>query len=144
MKISNYDTDFYTWTQQQAALLKTGQFEQADIEHIVEEIESMGRSERRELENRLAVLIAHLLKWQYQPVRRGRSWQLTVEGQRIDVAELINDNPGLKPQLPAIQRLAYRKAKLKASQETAFDKSMFPDECPWTLAQLLDDAFYPD
>jgi hypothetical protein len=139
-----YDSDFYTWTQQQAQLLKSGQFDKIDVEHIIEEIESMGRSERRELESRLTILLQHLLKWQYQPLRRGRSWQLSIKGQRIDLVEVLDENPGLKPQLADILSMAYRKAKLKASEETALDETVFPADCPWSIVQLIDDAYLPD
>lgn len=144
MKSTNYETDFYTWTQQQAALLKAGRFSELDIANIVEEIETMGRSEKRELESRLAVLMAHLLKWQYQPERRGRSWHLTIEEQRVQLVEVVNDNPGLKPQFPALLTSAYRLAILRAAKETRMDKTVFPVACPWMLAQLLDESFYPD
>lgn len=93
MKASNYETDFYTWTQQQAALLKSGRFSEADLENIIEEIETMGRSERRALENRLTVLLQHLLKWEYQPSRRGRSWTLTMRQQRLKFVKVLNENP---------------------------------------------------
>ena len=87
----NYEQDFYGWTQEQAALLRGGQLHALDIANLIEEIEAMGRSEKRELQSRLMVLLVHLLKWKYQPARRGRSWQLTIEGQRencLDVLEL--------------------------------------------------------
>ncbi len=140
----NYDADFYGWTQEQAALLKAGRLSELDIDNLLEEVETMGRSEKRELDSRLTVLLLHLLKWQYQPVRRARSWQLTIEGQRINFSETLYENPSLKPQLDTILKKAYKKAILKASQETALDKQIFPGTCPWTLSQILDDNFYPD
>ena len=96
---TTYDTDFYSWTQQQANLLKTGRFLDADLENIIEEIESMGRSEKRELESRLTVLLQHLLKWQYQPERRGKSWELTIRNQRRAIALHLKKVPSLKPNL---------------------------------------------
>lgn len=143
MNTSTYETDFYTWTQQQAALLKAGRFSEADIENIIEEIETMGRSEKRELESRLAVLLQHLLKWQYQPERRGRSWLLTLEEQRIQFEEVMLENPGLKPRLPAILKSAYRLAVIRVLKETGLQKSLFPAECPWTFQQIIDQAFFP-
>ncbi|NOQ64071.1 MAG: DUF29 family protein [Methyloprofundus sp.] len=142
--INNYDTDFYGWTQEQAALLKTGQLAELDIANLLEEVETMGRSEKRELDSRLTVLLVHLLKWQYQPVRRGRSWQLTIEGQRLNFSETLSENPSLKPQLDTILKKAYAKSLIKASQETLLDKQTFPNTCPWTYAQILDDNFYPN
>ena len=95
-----YEQDFYAWANEQAALLRSGRVSDADLEHIAEEIESMGRSEKRELINRLKVLLAHLLKWQFQPTLRGTSWRLTIEDQRQEVAEHLADNPSLKAMLP--------------------------------------------
>ena len=91
-----YEQDFYAWANEQAALLRSGRVSDADLEHIAEEIESMGRSEKRELISRLKLLLAHLLKWQFQPTLRGNSWRLTIEEQRRDVAEHLADNPSLK------------------------------------------------
>lgn len=142
--MNNYDSDFYGWTQEQAALLKAGRLSELDIDNLLEEVETMGRSERRELDSRLTVLLLHLLKWQYQPIRRGRSWQLSIEGQRINFSETLYENPSLKPQLDTILKKAYAKSVIKASQETALDKLTFPISCPWTLSQILDDKFYPN
>ncbi|EIC29833.1 MULTISPECIES: DUF29 domain-containing protein [Methylomicrobium] len=143
MKASNYETDFYTWTQQQAALLKAGRLSEIDVEHLIEEIETMGRAERREYESRLFVLLLHLLKWQYQPVRRGRSWLLTIKEQRIQFVEVVDENPGLRPQLPMILKSAYRLALVRAARETGLDDSTFPVECPWTMDQITDQTYFP-
>lgn len=140
----NYNADFYGWTQEQAALLKAGNFSDLDIENLLEEVETMGRSEKRELDCRLTVLLLHLLKWQYQPIRRGRSWQLTIKGQRINFSETLYENPSLNPQLGTILEKAYAKAIVKASQETALDEQTFPGSCPWTFSQILDDNSYPN
>jgi len=139
----NYEQDFYGWTQEQAALLKAGRLNDLDITNLTEEIETMGRSEKRELQSRLTVLLLHLLKWQHQPERRGRSWTLTIEAQRVDFQDVLSDNPGLKPHLPGLLEHAYRLAKVKATQETGLDRNIFPVQCPWTLDQLIDDTFYP-
>ena len=94
-----HDLDFYAWTQQQVDLLKSGNLVDVDVKHLIEEIESMGASERRELIDRLAVLLAHLLKWYYQPSFRGRSWQLTIKEQRRQLQRLLKDNPSLYARL---------------------------------------------
>jgi len=141
--MTDYNQDFYGWTQEQAALLKTGRLDELDISNLIEEIETMGRSEKRALESRLTLLLVHLLKWQHQPNSRGRSWTLTIEGQRIKLSRVIKDNPGLKPQLPELLEDAYRLAKVNASKETGLDKQTFPPQCPWTWAQLTDDGFLP-
>lgn len=141
---TTYDTDFYTWTQQQAGLLKAGRFSDVDIENIIEEIESMGRSEKRELESRLAVLLQHLLKWQYQPARRGKSWELTIKWQRMDFLKVLRDNPGLKSKLAGILLDAYQTAVVKASEETGYDEKVFPSVCPWSFDEIAKEGFYPD
>lgn len=136
-----HDLDFYTWTQRQAELLRAGRFDELDTEHLIEELDSMGARERRELGNRLAVLLAHLLKWQYQPERRGNSWRRTIKIQRIDVNELLAENPGLKSELAEIFAKAYAKARVLATDETRFDEGVFPVESPFSLDQVLDVGF---
>lgn len=141
---TTYETDFYSWTQQQAGLLKAGRFSDADFENIIEEIESMGRSEKRELESRLAVLLQHLLKWKYQPARRGKSWELTIKWQRVDFLKVLRDNPGLKSKLAGLLIDAYQSAVIKASEETGIDESDFPTTCPWSFEEIANSLFYPD
>jgi hypothetical protein len=92
----HYEKDFYAWTQEQANLIRQGKFNEIDTLHIIDEIESMGRSEKRALKSRLAVLLMHLLKWQYQPTFRGVSWTITIRNQRWEIAELLEDNPSLQ------------------------------------------------
>ena len=94
-----YETDFYAWTVEQSKLLQVGDFKHLDITNLVEEIESLGKQERRELESRLGVLIGHLLKWDYQPERRSKSWRSTIREQRRAALKLISQNPSLKPYL---------------------------------------------
>ena len=139
-----YDTDFYAWANEQAALLRAGQLSAADIENIAEEIESMGKGEQRELESRLAVLLLHLLKWQYQPKRRGRSWRLTIEEQRRKLTRHLRQNPSLRAKLPEVIADAYGDAILEAERETKLPRSTFPVTCPWSFEQMMDDDFWPE
>lgn len=139
-----YDRDFYAWALEQAALLRAGRLSEADIENIAEEIESMGRGEKRELVSRLTVLLTHLLEWQVQPARRGNSWRLTIIRQRLQLAEHLKDNPSLKGALPDAFATAYRLALLDAQQETGLGEDVFPAACPWTVAQVMDDGFMPN
>lgn len=139
-----YEQDFHAWTQTQAALLRAGRFRELDIAHLAEELDSMGARERRELGNRLAVLLAHLLKWQYQPDRRGNSWRLTIEVQRLDLQELLEQNPSLRPQLAQRVQDAYRKARLLAAQESGLPKNRFPAECPYGAEHALNEDFWPE
>jgi hypothetical protein len=138
-----YERDFYAWANEQAALLRTRQLDQADIDHIAEEIESMGRNEKRELMNRLNVLLLHLLKWQYQPGLRGNSWRSTIRVQRIALASHMNDNPSLKTVLPAVLAEAYRIARIEAENETGLPDATFPADCPWSFEQMMDEDFWP-
>lgn len=143
MSANLYDADFYTWTHRQADLLRQGRFNELDTQHLIEELNSMGARERRELVNRLAVLLAHLLKWRYQPDRRGTSWQRTIKIQRMEIADLVADNPGLKPEITELFTKAYQKARLLASDESGIDESTLPGESPFTLEQTLDENYWP-
>lgn len=139
-----YDHDFYAWSREQAELLRVGRLAEADIEHIAEEIDSMGRTEKRELISRLSVLLLHLLKWRYQPGKRGPSWGASILNQRDAVADHLDDNPSLKPLLPQALVSAYRSARLEAIAETGFAGSTFPEACPWTVGDVLDEGFWPE
>ncbi|EQD45100.1 protein containing DUF29, partial [mine drainage metagenome] len=93
---TTYDKDVVAWANEQAALLRAGKFSAIDIEHIAEEIEDVGKSEQRELASRMAVLLAHLLKWQFQPEHRSNSWMRTIKEQRRAIAAHIEETPSLK------------------------------------------------
>jgi hypothetical protein len=144
MSASLYDRDFYGWANEQAALLRAGNFAAADIENIAEEIESMGRAARNELTNRLAVLLMHLLKWEAQPARRGRSWLLTIREQRLQVRRNVTQSPSLRPLLHEIMAEAYEEALVAAQRETDLPEAAFPAECPWTFDQALQGEPAPD
>ncbi len=138
-----YDRDFFEWTQCNAALLRAARFDQADIEHIAEEVEDMGKSERHELENRLRVLLAHLLKWQLQPERRGRSWRATIRVQRGELLRLLRHLPSLRRYLGDTLPETYRLAIDQAISETDLPDETFPETCPFPLEQILDEKFFP-
>lgn len=140
--MTGYDADFHAWTQEQAKFIRTGQFHQLDLENLAEEIESLGRQERRELRNRLAVLVGHLLKWQFQPAYRGASWQSTLRVQRREVQRLLKENPSLRPYLDEAIAEAYDAALDIAIRETGLDQ--FPEVCPYATEQVLDEAFLPE
>lgn len=140
---SLYETDFYAWTKTQAAALEQEDFAQLDIANLIEEIEDMGKSQQRQLESRLVILIAHLLKWQRQPGKQSRSWQATIDVQRIQLRKLIKHNPSLHPNLAAVVIEAYEQAHKLAWAETGLDLEVFPVTCPYTVTQILDDAFLP-
>jgi hypothetical protein len=138
-----YDRDFYAWANEQAALLRAGRLSDADIAHIAEEIESMGKTEKRELVSRLTVLLLHLLKWQFQPGRRSASWEASIKVQRNALEDHLNDNPSLKALLSEGIQRAYRDAAIEAEAETGLRASALPATCPWTFEQMMDPDFWP-
>jgi hypothetical protein len=140
----NYDTDFYAWANEQAALLRAGRLSSADIENIAEEIASMGRTEKRELISRLTVLLTHLLKWKFQPKGRCSSWQTSIKVQRNGTIRHLADNPSLKTLLHEAISDAYGDAVLEAAEETKLSESTFPAPCEWSFDQLIDAGFWPD
>ena len=140
-----YEKDFYAWTQETANALRKQAFNQIDLEHLIEEIESVGASQKSALKNRLRVLLMHLLKWQYQPSHRGRSWSNTIFAQRDDLKDLLTDNPSLKSKVDEILPKSYRLALLDFDTETGISPKQvgIPNNCPYTLEQILDDEFFP-
>ncbi|KJU87648.1 protein containing DUF29 [Candidatus Magnetobacterium bavaricum] len=138
-----YASDFYKWSLKTAELLRQGRFGELDIENIAEEIESLGKSEKKELRNRLAVLIMHLLKWQYQPNKRSKSWESTINVQRVEIKFVLKDSPSLKHIVETIINEAYEKAIVMFQQETRFSQIDLPETCPYTFNQLIDNNFLP-
>ena len=132
-----YDQDFYLWIETISKQLKAGKFAEIDLANLIEEIESMGKSEKRELKSRLIVLLMHLLKWQYQPEKRSESWRSTITEQRICIELLLEDSPSLQPLLIEIFADCYEKARLKASEETGIKLNFFPKESPFSLEETL-------
>jgi hypothetical protein len=139
-----YEKDYYSWLMKNAGLLRDSRLSEIDADHIAEELEAMGRSEKRELINRLSVLIAHLLKWQYQAVRRSRSWRNPISTQRIDIQELLENSPSIRHEIGAKIDKSYEKAKLMAEGQTGIDKENFPARCPFSFEDILDVDFFPE
>jgi hypothetical protein len=135
-----YDRDFYAWSHEQATLLRAGKLSAADIAHIAEEIETLGRSEKRELVSRLVVLLQHRLKWQFQPSHRGRSWQLSIDNAQHAITEHLADNPSLKSKLADAMESAYYTARRQAAIETGIELDALPVQCPWTFEQAMQDT----
>jgi hypothetical protein len=147
MSATDYEHDFYTWTQAQAAALRAKDWAALDIENVAEEIESLGRSDRRAITHQLERLLLHLLKWVYQAqerARRGRSWRGSIRQARQAIADLIEESPSLRD-LPA-ERLAraYIRARAQAMEQTGLPLSTFPETCPWSPDQLQDEDFFPE
>ena len=138
-----YKTDVIAWANEQASLLRAGKFNQLDIEHIADEVEDVGKSEQRELENRMATLLAHLIKWRFQPERRGKSWEATAREQRIMILRRLEKTPSLQGDLADAEWLAdaWSDAKLKVFQEAGLEDLSL--ECPWSVAEVLRQDFLP-
>jgi hypothetical protein len=138
-----YETDFYQWTQNQANLLRHQQWHDLDLSNLIEEIESLGKKEKQELRNRLSILIGHLLKWEYQPSKRSRSWLANIRIQRRDILKLLQENPSLKSQLEILMSEAYENARDLASGETNLPFSTFSEQCNYSLDEIVKDSFLP-
>lgn len=143
---ATYEQDVVAWAWEQARLLRAGRFELLDIEHIADEIEDVGKSEQRELANRMAVLLAHFLKWRFQEERRGRSWERTIRDQRAAIARRVKKMPSLKESLrdPEWWEDAWGDAVALAVKETGLDVTIFPDVRPWEADDILTPEWLPE
>ncbi|MEH2406186.1 DUF29 domain-containing protein [Nostoc sp.] len=142
-KATLYNQDFLLWTQQQAECLKKGRWAELDVEHLVEEIEALGRSEQKELGSYLQVLLMHLLKCQYQPERKTKSWVNTISNSRNQIQDCLEDTPSLQRFLKDWEWIEkyYRRARRDAAKETQMPIETFPLECPFTMEQVLNPDF---
>jgi len=140
---TRYDEDIAAWAEEQAALLRAGQLDRLDFANIAEEIADVGKSEQRELASRMAVLMAHLIKWQFQPEHQSNTWRRTIKEQRRALRFHLKQVPSLKPKLSDSdwQDAIWADAVTKAIAETGLGG--FPENCPWTIDDVLDDAFLP-
>ena len=143
MTPATYETDFYQWTQQQADLLRQGALSALDVENLIEEIEDMGASNRRSLGSFLDLVIMHLLKWRYQPERRSNSWKSSIRKGRHAIERLLEESPSLKPRLSVMVTAEYRRARSEAADETGLPLTTFPDQCPFTVEQIIGE-YWPD
>ena len=140
----DYDHDFYAWALHNAKLLSARRFSEIDIEHLVEELEDVGKSERRALESHIRNLLLHLLKWQYQPHLRGSSWRQSIRNARIAVAKITRDSPSLKPLITQTMVDEYQNAKADAVDETGLPDNIFPIACPYAENDLFRQDFWPE
>jgi hypothetical protein len=140
----DYDSDFYAWALDQAARVRASDVPGLDAENVAEEIESLGRSQKHELLSRCTVLLMHLLKWRFQPERRGASWQSTIAEQRMRVAVILRDSPSLRRTVPDVVLEAFGDARELAAIETGLGIAIFPPACPWLPAEILQKAWLPD
>jgi Domain of unknown function DUF29 len=139
-----YEEDFYAWTVEQSRLLRSGELSAIDAANIAEEIESMGRSDRRELKSLLVVLLMHLLKWRHQPAARSRSWSATIDEQRLQIEGVLAESPSLRPMLATMLPEACAIARIRAIAETGLADEAFPEACPFSQGKVLSRAFLPE
>ncbi len=139
-----YEQDFWLWTQTMAEALRSGNWSQLDIDNLVEEVESLGRSDRRELQSRLTVLLMHLLKWQFQADMRSGSWRGTLAEQRIRIRKLLKESPSLRSVFESFLDECYDDAKIQASAETGLPCTTFPLTCSYPIEDILNTEFLPD
>ena len=141
---TSYDTDMVAWTNEQAALIRGGHLDQLDLQHLAEEVEAMGAREKRELRNRLAILLQHLLKWQFHPARRSDSWTTGMFEQRLNIHDILEDSPSTSAILEDRLDSSYHLAVAQAASETGISWHVFPKTCPYTLAKALENGWLPD
>jgi hypothetical protein len=144
MQTNLYESDFYAWTIEQTELLQLRKLDHLDFDNLIEEIASLGKQQQQELRNRLGLLIGHLLKWQYQSEKRTRSWQVTIQLQRQEIHDLLQDNPSLKSYLDKALLQSFRLGLAQVLSETPISKKVLPDVCPYSFAELLDSNFPDD
>lgn len=144
MQTSLYESDFHAWTIQQSELLRLRKLDHLDFENLIEEIISLGKQQQQELRNRLGLIIGHLLKWEYQPEKRTRSWQVTIQLQRQEIHDLLQDNPRLNSYLDKALVQSFRLGLAQVLSETPIKKQVLPNSCPYSLSQLLDPHFPED
>jgi hypothetical protein len=140
----NYERDFDAWAQQQAEALRAKRWEHLDVEHLAEEVEELRKTERRGVHSQLRLILSHLLKWRYQPDKRSESWRGTIANGRVLVQEALEDVPSLARELPTLYTSAYPRAWRDAAKETGLPQATFPEACPWTVEQVLDEDFWPE
>jgi hypothetical protein len=141
---TQYDKDFFRWTQDTAELIRNRRFDKIDLEHVAEEIEDMGKRDRREVQSRLTAITRYLLSWQVRPeLREASNWLVMINGHRTEVELILDDSPSLC-KIPAVLPDVYRVASELAAIETELALDRFPSACPYTPEQLLDHGYVPD
>jgi hypothetical protein len=141
---SLYDTDYSLWLEKTAQLLRNGQINELDLPNLAEEIENMGKREKRAVENNVEILLMHLLKYQYQPEKRSNSWKYTIFEHRDRLEKAFRDSPSLKPYSQEIFEQCYSKARQRAAIETGMEIDIFPVESPFTVEQTLNPNYLPE
>ncbi|MBS1201895.1 MAG: hypothetical protein H6R22_404 [Chromatiaceae bacterium] len=138
-----YEADHYAWLVHNAALIRAGRASDVDLGHIAQELEDMGRSEKRALGGHLTVLLLHLLKWQFQPLHRSSSWRGAIYNAREDIRALLKESPSLRVCVPELVADRFGIARYNTANETGLPETSFPSDCPYTVQQLMDPDFWP-
>jgi hypothetical protein len=138
---AEYERDFYSWLMEQAQHLRDGRLDALDRDNLAEEIESLGREQFNKLVSALRVLMLHMLKWDHQPPLRSRSWVLSIQEQRLEIADVLSDNPGLRPRIAEAVARAYRRARIEAAKETGLDETEFAGTCPYSFDDIMSRVF---
>ena len=142
--MSDYDTDFYAWAQQQAQALRAKDWGALDLMHLAEEVEDLRKTERRGVRSQLRLILSHLLKRVYQPEKRTESWRSTIANGRVLVQEDLDDLPSLAPELETLAAWAYPRARRDAVKDTSLPLATLPEVCPWSVEQVLAEDFWPE
>jgi len=140
----SYENDVIAWANEQAAYIRAGHFNLLDIEHIADEIEDVGKSEQRELMSHMTGLIAHLLKWKFQPTHRGASWEKTIKAKRKEIGFSLKETPSLKTRLADRDWLDVVWAKAVAQAVSETDLDIFSEACLWDVEQIMQTSFWPE
>ncbi len=139
-----YELDFFAWTEDQARVLRSGAYAELDAGNVAEEIESLGISDKRAIGSHLAVVLTHLLKWQYQPKERSSGWSGSIDEARDQIERVLDGSPSLKTYPEVVLRAEYARARRRAAKQTGLPIRLFPSECPFTLAEILMSDWYPE
>jgi Domain of unknown function DUF29 len=144
MRSTLYETDFYAWTREQGRLLRERRWAELDLDGLVDEVECIGRSEKREIGDRLTILLAHLLKWKYQPGHRGTNWTGPIFEHRGQLASILEGSPSLWSFFREQVEDRYLSGRLLAAKESGIAFGLFPEGCPFSTDQVLDLHFFPE
>lgn len=134
-----YETDFSAWSKDQATFLRKREFQNLDIQHLVEEIEDLGKTSTNAIQSHMKQIIAHLLKCEFQPAYYTKSWQDTIDAGRDEIENIIEDNPSLKTYPETVVEISYIRAVRLAAKQTGLDIRIFPKQCPWDLKYILNE-----
>lgn len=139
-----YEKDYYLWLEKTVQLLQDGKLSEIDRYNLIEEIADMGKSQKQAIKSNLRVLLMHLLKWKYQPIRRSNSWKASIVEHRKRIRDSFQDSPSLKPYFAEVFQESYQDARDLAAAETGLDSNIFPMNCPFTSEETLNPSYFPD